>query len=279
LRKLIWAFIVLLTSCIGGADNRSENILARVKNKYFYESELRGIVPAGTSAKDSISIVQNYINNWITQQLILDKAKKNLLDEDMQFDAQLEDYRNSLIIFAYESKLIKQNLDTVVTDKEIESYYNNNINNFQLKDNIVKVYYARVDAEDPELRTIRRFFNSPLPEHRDSVEARFEKHSDLFFLNDETWILFNDVLKFVPIHSYNLEAFLQNNKKIEVTEDPYVYFVSFSDFRVKDGVSPLSFEKENIKLIIINQRKLKLISDMRKEVYQTALGKDDFEIY
>lgn len=279
MRNLIWAAVLLLTSCIGGADNSSENVLARVNNKYFHESELKGIVPSGTSAKDSISLVQNYINNWVTQHLILDKAKKNLLGEDMQFNKQLEDYKNSLTIFAYESKLIKQNLDTIVTDKEIEDYYTQNVNNFQLKNNIVKVYYARIGADDPDLNIIRRFFNSDIPEHRDSVEARFENHSDLFFLNDETWILFNDVLKFVPINSYNLEAFLQNNKKIEVREDPFVFFVSFTDFRVKDGVSPLSFEKENIRLIIINKRKLKLISDMRNEVYQTALVNDDFEIY
>lgn len=279
MKKLIWPAIFLLTSCLGGGDNASDNILAKVNNSYFYESELKGIVTAGTSARDSIAIVQNYINNWVTQQLILDKAQKNLLNEDMKFDKQLEDYRNSLIIFAYESKLIKQNLDTIIDDKEIEAYYTNNQGNFQLKDNIVKVYYARIEEDDPELRKIRNFFLSNIPEHRDSIEQRFEKHADLFFLNDETWILYNDVVKFVPIHSYNIEAFLQNNRKIEITESPYIYFINFSDFRVKDGVSPLSFEKENIRRIIINKRKLKLISDMREEVFETAIEKNDFEIY
>ncbi len=279
MRKLIWPLILLLSSCIGGADNSSDNVLARVNNKYFYESELKGIIPPGTSPTDSISIIQSYVNNWITQQLTLEKASKNLLPEDMQFDKQLEDYENSLIIYAYESKLIKQNLDTVVSDKEIEEYYSNNSGNFQLKNNIVKVFYARVNNEENDIRPMRRFFNSDSPEHRDSLEARFEKQADLFFLNDETWILFNDVLKFVPIHSYNIEAFLQNNKKIEITESPYVYFIRFSDFRVKDGVSPLSFEEENIHRIIINKRKLKLISDMRKEVFEAALDKNEFEIY
>lgn len=279
MRKLIWPVIFLLSSCIGGADNNSDNILARVNNKYFYESELKGIIPPGTSATDSISIVQSYLNSWITQQLTLEKASKNLLSEDMEFDKQLEDYRNSLIIYAYESKLIKQNLDTVVSDKEIEEYYSNNSGNFQLKDNIVKVFYARINADENDIRPIRKFFNSDKPVDRDSLEARFEEQADLFFLNDETWILFNDVLKFVPIQSYNIEAFLKNNTKIEITEKPYVYFISFSDFKVKDGVSPLSFEKENIRSVILNKRKLKLISDMRKEVFETALDKNEFEIY
>ncbi len=75
MRKLIWAVFLLLTPCLGGGDNSSDNVLARVNGKYFYESELKGIVPPGTAARDSVAIVQSYINNWITQQLMLDKAQ------------------------------------------------------------------------------------------------------------------------------------------------------------------------------------------------------------
>ena len=101
----------------------------------------------------------------------------------------------------------------------------------------------------------------------------------LYFLDDETWILFDNLLRFVPIKTYNKEAYLQNHLKIELKEDPYIYFVNFSDFKIKEGISPLSFEKENIRQIIINKRKLNIIRHMREEVFQTALENNDFEIY
>lgn len=268
-----------MSSCFGGADRSSENVLARVDNDYLYESELIDIIPNGTMSKDSILIAQNYINSWVTQKIILNKAQRNLLEEDMLFEKQLEDYRNSLIIFSYETKLINQKLDTVITDSEIESYYNDNIGNFQLKDNIVKVYYARFEKDIPELRKVRRFFNSNIPESRDSVEVYIENLADLFYLNDETWILFEDVLRYVPINTYNKEAYLKNHRRIEITDEEFVYFVNFSDFKIKDGVSPLSFEKENIRQIIINKRKLDIISKMREEVFQSALENNEFEIY
>jgi len=197
----------------------------------------------------------------------------------MLFEKQLEDYRNSLIIYKYETKLISQSLDTVVTDSDIETYYNDNIGNFQLKDNIVKVYYARLNIEIPELKKIRRFFNSSIPEYRDSVEVYIENLADLYYLDDETWILFDDVLKYVPINTYNQEAYLKNHRRIEITDDDYVYFVHFSDFKIKDGISPLSFEKANIRQIIINKRKLDIIGKMRDEVFQSALENNEFEIY
>jgi len=279
LKKYFLPVLIILSSCFGGANKSSENVLARVFDEYLYESELMDIIPPGTNAKDSILISQNYINNWISQKIILNKAQRNLLQADMLFEKQLEDYRNSLIIYKYETKLISQKLDTVATDEDIEKYYNDNIGNFQLKDNIVKVYYARFDNEIPELRKIRSFFYSSTPEYRDSIEVYIESQADLYYLDDETWILFDDVLKYVPINTYNQEAYLQNHRRIEITDDDFVYFVYFSDFKIKDGVSPLSFEKENIRQIIINKRKLEIISKMRNEVFQSALENNDFEIY
>lgn len=279
MKKFIIPVLIVLSSCIGGANQSSENVLARVYDKYLYESELKDIIPQGTKPKDSILIAQNYINNWISEKIILYKAQRNLMEEDMLFEKQLEDYRNTLIIYSYESKLISQKLNEVVSEEEIETYYNENIGNFQLKDNIVKVYYARFNKDLPSLRNIRRFFNSNITEHRDSVEVYIENYADLYYLDDETWILFDDVLKYVPINTYNQEAYLKNHRKIEITEDEFIYFVNFSDFKIKDGESPLSFEKESIRQIIINKRKLDIISKMRKEVFQAALENNDFEIY
>jgi hypothetical protein len=271
--------MLLMASCLGGSPKAGDNVLARVGNDYLTEAELEGIVPPGTGVTDSINIVRNYINNWVSQRVFLEKAIANLREEDMKFEKQLEEYRNSLIIYKYESELVRQNLDTVITDQEIEAYYNENLENFQLKNNIVRVYYARFEKDLSQLRRVRNFFYSEVPAHRDSVDSYIEKYSDLYFLNDETWILFSDVLKFVPINTYNQEAFLQNNVKLEIREDPYVYLVSFSDFRIKDGVSPLSFEKENIRQIILNKRRLTIINKMREEVFNAALERNDFEIY
>jgi len=256
-----------------------ENVLARVYDDYLYESDLKGLVPEGANVKDSIAIVRNFVNHWITEKLELNKAHRNLLDEDMQFEKQLEEYRNSLIIYQYESKLVSQTLDTVVSENELEEYFKKNIGNFQLKNNIVKTYYARFRVDDPNILKIRKFFYSDKPDARDSLEVYIEKYSNLYFLDDETWILFDDLLRFVPIETYNQEAYLQNHRKIELKVDPNVYLVGITDFKIKESVSPLSFEKEKIRQIILNKRKLEIINRMRKEIFQAAQQHSDFEIY
>lgn len=275
MRFIYLIVLFALTSCISGPANRSEPVLARVHDDYLYGSELKNVIPEGTAVKDSIALVQNYINNWIQQKLLLYKAEKNLLDKDKNFDRLLEDYRNSLVIYQFESKLIRQQLDTVVSDVEVESYYNDNVANFQLKDNIVKSYYAKFEADYPKLQKVKNFFRANTSNARDSVEAYIEKDSKLFFLDDESWILFDDLLRFVPIETYNQEAYLSNHRKIELKVESDIYFVCFTDFRIKEGVSPLSFEKQNIRQIIVNKRKLNIKKRLREDVLQTG----DYEIY
>ncbi len=279
MKKFILPGLIFLTSCMGGYNKDKGEVLARVYNDYLYKSDIGNIVAAGTSSKDSISIVKNYINTWVTETLILHKAEKNLRKEDLQFEKQLNEYRNSLIVYKYETQLIKQLLDTVVSNAEIEKFYYDNIGNFLLKNNIVKIYYARFDSGLPELPKIRKFFFSDLPEQRDSLEKYAGKFADLYYKDDETWILFDDVLRYIPITTYNQESYLQNHRKIEINDNQLVYFVNFTDIKIKDGESPLSFEKENIRHVIINKRKLKIISQMREDVFKSAVKESNFEIY
>ena len=101
-------------------------------DKYLNASDIEKIVPATVKGKDSVELVKNYIDNWVRQNLVLHKAEQNLNAEALNasIEKQLEDYKTSLITFAYEKELIRQKLDTGVSEIEIEDYYNKNPQNF-----------------------------------------------------------------------------------------------------------------------------------------------------
>ena len=90
--------------------------MARVFDKYLYKADVAGVIPNGSSKQDSITLAKNYIQNWIKQQVILHKAETNLDEEKKDVEKKLEEYRNSLITYIYEKELIRQKLDTVVSD-------------------------------------------------------------------------------------------------------------------------------------------------------------------
>ena len=132
-------FLMLLGGCDYFQKNSKEVVVAECYGKYLYESDLVGIVPENTPIMDSIQRVSNFIDSWIKRQVLVHQAEINLNKEELDLKKQLEEYRNSLVIYAYESQLINQKLDTVISEDEIADYYEQNKEDFQLRSTMVRV--------------------------------------------------------------------------------------------------------------------------------------------
>ncbi len=100
--------------------------------KQLLTSDVAGVIPAGSSKEDSIRMLDDYIRKWIRQELMIQKAEENLSPDQKNLSRELLEYRNSLIIYKYKNELMRQRMDTTVTSEQIEEYYLNNIENFNL---------------------------------------------------------------------------------------------------------------------------------------------------
>jgi hypothetical protein len=267
----------MLEAC-GPSDpgGKGEDPLARVGDRYLYPSELKDL---SYDQADSAQIISKYIDNWIRETLLLQKAEKNLPEDKMKFDKMVEDYHMSLITYEYESQLVKQKLDTVVSDEEIQNYYEENKSNFELKDNIIKVVYVKVRKDAPKAEKVKEWYRSNEVKDKDALAGYCHQYADNFYLDENTWLLFDDLLKEIPMKLYDKEAFLQNNRSIETQDSTHLYFVNIKGFMTKKSESPLSFEKGNIRNIILNKRKVELIKKMREDVYTEAVQSKSFEKY
>ena len=279
MRFLVFIFIITIFSCSLIEKDDEEQIVARIEDKQLFLSDLDNLVPEGIAKEDSLLIVTNFIQNWIKENLILQKAELNLKENQKDFQKQLEDYRKSLIIYSYEKEYIRQNLDTNVSKKEIASFYENNKQNFKLKDDIVKVRYLKVAKNAPQIKRIRKVYKSTKEADVEKLAEYAHQYAEKFYLDDHQWILFDELLNQVPLVVSQKKRFLKNVKHIEVDDSLSYYFVYIADYQLKNDVAPLSFEKLNIKNIIINKRKLKLMNDRKNELYQEAILNKDIEIY
>ena len=259
-------------------EEKTKDAVARAFDKYLFPENLAGIVPPNSSRKDSLTVIKNYIDNWIHQQVVLHKAESNLDENKKNVDEKLEEYRNSLIRYAYEKALVEQRLDTNVSEKEIEEFYNANPGNFELKSNILKVIYLKLNKKSPKLNKVRDWYTSTNKKEKEQLKDYCRQYALNYFLDDETWLLFDDLLKEIPLKTYDQEQFLHNNRNIEIEDSTTFYFVSIRGFKVKNSLSPLSFERNNIRNMIINQRKLKLIEEMEHQAYEDARKNGEFEI-
>ena len=236
------------------------------------------MVSKGTSKEDSIQKVKFYVDNWIRETLILQKAEKNLGEDEKKIKKQMEDYRRSLITYAYEKELVNQKLDTLVSNADIETYYNEHQKDFELKDNIIKVTFVKVKKNAPKQDKVKLWYKSENEKDIAQLKSYCVQFAENYFIDNNSWLLFDDLLKEIPIKMYDKELFLQNNRFVETADSLSLYFVNIKGFKIKNSISPLSFEKENIRSIILNKRKVELINKMKEDVYNEALKNKEFEI-
>ena len=96
-----------------------------------------------------------------------------------------------------------------------------------------------------------------------------------FFMNDTIWLSRDDVLREVPVSQDKL----RRKGFIEAKDSFYVYFVAVKGFSMRGSTSPLSYERDNIREIILNKRKIQLVEAMEQDLYKEAVKNNDFEIY
>jgi hypothetical protein len=279
---VILAFLIaFLSSCslLPQKAKNKEKAIARVNDKFLYQDDLVNVVPAGTAANDSVEMTAAYINNWVRQELLLKQAEDNLDETNRDFSDQIEQYRNSLIIYAYESELVKQKLDTVVPQAEIEEYYKKNQSNFYLRENIVLASYVIISKNSPFAAKAKSLLVSNRDADKEKLQTLCQENNLNFLINDGTWISFADLARKIPLTVDDPEEFLRKNKYFEVKDSTTMYYVAISDYKSKESISPLNFETDNIRTILLNKRKAALLQRMEDDLISNAVKHKKYEIF
>ncbi|MFK5856303.1 MAG: hypothetical protein QM503_09250 [Bacteroidota bacterium] len=277
---LPYLLLLLLSSgCIKTLKDNDSKILAKVHDNYLYISDIEDIIPTNVSPRDSIAFIRSYVRDWVKTNVMIYQAQQNLPDSQLNFYKQLEDYRNSLIIYRYETKLIDQNLDTVVTDADIEEYYKSHLSDFELKENITRAVYVIIENDSASEILFDNLFSLPDSLLFDSLQQYALPYALSSYLDTTKWISFISIQQVIPIETYNRELFLKNNRSIKIETNRYTYFLKFIDYKIKDDISPLNFKRNDIYNIIISRRKIKLAKEVRNNIYERALLNNEFEIF
>ena len=272
---------VFFVGCIGeyGPNTPEDTELARVGTYSLTLADALESIQL-TPERDSAAQVKLYINNWVKNHVVLQKAEVELYPDEKKFSKHLEEYRNSLIRFAYEQKYISNNLDTNVTAKQIAEFYAENEKNFELKENIVRVRYVLLDKNKTNLKAKAKSLLVSKSQNSKMEFARFVQKNKLqAYWDDSTWVFFDELRSLTNIDTYNPEDFLRNNAYCEAIDSAKISLIAFVDYKIKDSSSPLEFEKEKISRMILNQRKRKLIEEMEMKIYDEALKEGDVKFY
>ena len=278
-----WLFLALLTlvltGCVDYMRQSERMVVAECYGVKLYADELQDILPPDLSKMDSLTQANAYIDSWIHRQILIHQAEINLPAEQLDFSKQLQDYRNSLVIYAYETQMIEQYLDTIVSDEEIEAYYEEHKESFQLRSTMVRVAYVILDENCKQMKEFKKLMSDRDTLDLTQLDDLAEQDAVASYLDVDNWVRLDDFLAKVPIEIYNSESFLKKNRFVTFEKDDFTYMVRFEDYLLEKSVSPIEIEKEGIKDILLLKRKKELLSQMSVGLYEKAKKEKVFEIY
>lgn len=274
--------LVILAAALDCKNFEARNVekpIARVGEVYLYPSQISELFPSKIKQNDSLLILNNQVDKWVRKQLLLQKAELNLTEEQKDVSGQIDEYRTSLLIFKYEQSLILQKLDTIITQEEIEAYYNENQSNFILDRNLVKALFIKLPRNAPNVEQFRRLYTSEKEEDVQQLESYCYQYATKFDFFDDDWVNFTRIQAELPQRVWSPEKSLKWYKRIEQKDSTYNYFVYISDKRVEGDTAPIEYVSDNIKSVILNKRKVKFLTDMENDIFNDAMSKGEFTIY
>ncbi len=282
MNKLIFILISLLV--LSGCKNHSEQpkrvALAKVGDVTLYFDEVQDIWQPGINPQDSIALLQNYINKWAKKELLVLKAKENLSqDIKDEIEKQVNDARSNLVIYQYQRQMMLEKMDTAITDIEVESYYATNEKNFHLNSNIVKAVFIKVPLETPGIDKIRLWARSGEQKDIQQLETYCYQFAEKYDDFNEEWVTMDKLSVELPLDISNQDEFLKWNKWYETKDSVSAYMISIRDFKPRYTLAPFEYVKEDIKSIILNNRRFEFLQALETGIYNEALKESTFKIY
>ena len=270
---------LLFFSCDNYFKNTSKVDLARVNDDYLSQSDVKDVLDTSSNSNDSTIIINNYINNWATNKLLINRALINLPEENQNNIQQLVDnYKNEILINSYIDALIEKNMNLEVSKFELDSLYVRYKETFKLNEELFKIRFIYLSKVNPDINLfkskLKRFNNDDL-KYLDSLSFQFNRYS----FNDSVWRNKNEIFYQLPDLKKVNNYMLKKSNFIEIKDSLGLYLINIKDVLKSNQYAPLDYVSETLKRMIINSRKLKFIDQLRKDITTDAIKNKRFEIY
>ena len=263
---LLAAAVAGMTSCSDLPDYLvSDNTVAKVGRKELKTNEIIEAMPANVSGDDSASFVRLYVERWLVRQLKVEEADELFSGSEADIDRMVEEYRHSLLM-----------------RKVDQYYYNTHKADFILDRTLVKGRVLRFDAAYRQSKTLMAQMREAATSQSAAKTLSEICEKNGFELVDKRseWVGFSDFLTYLPAaQSQDNEHLLDKTGIQQIDAGDKRYYFDFTSVCRKGNVAPLEVVSENIRRILITQRRSEIIKAHEEQIVSEAISSGHARIY
>lgn len=271
LGKHVCLFLMLI-ALLFSSCRQKDPIVAEVYNATLYQSQVAAQIPDGYPKADSLALAQLLINEWIKEQVILHEAEKELSVKEKNFEKELTDYKNSLLINAFYNHIAQDSSIFEITDDELQAFLRKYESRYTVNREIIKINYVKTSKNSKIINPVKELlFNDERRQSEKNLIEDLCADSIEYFLEDNTWLYLDDIQNEFPIEIKNKESILSQNRFIETEDNDYHYMIVFLDYKSQRSINETEDEISAARMMLTQQKKQAFINQKIEELYSKAL--------
>lgn len=259
-----------------------EDTIARVGRDELTIHDVAEAMPSNLQGDDSLTFVKQYVDKWIVRQLKVEEADRLFSGSEKDIERMVEDYRESLLNSRVDQYYVDQQSGGEFTEEDIAEYYNTHKSDFTLDRTLVK---GRIVAFSDTYRQAKRLKEQMQKAATSATDDKTfadtcEKNGFQLIDNRSGWINFSDFLANLPTtRTQDYEPLLDKMGIQEMEANGMRYYFDFTSVCRKGNVAPLEVVSDNIRRILVTQRRSAIIKSHEEAIVDQAEQQGHARIY
>lgn len=252
-------------------DTKSQKVIAVVYDYELTRLELTNKLPKTLDKNDSAATAKKITDRWIMNHVMMHMAESEISkDRKKAIQNKVSEYREKLMINAFEQQQIDQRMDTNISEAEMRTFYKQHKDRFTLKDLLVKVMYLKVPVDAPKIERVKKWYQ--LRDKEDSIRLdNYAKHYALnYYYDQDSWLYLENLKEEVPLENFSRHQIGRLPYKTFISDSSAYYFVHIFDVINEDAAAPMEMQSGAIRQAILTSRIYQLRKKLKKEFVDKA---------
>ncbi len=267
-------FILNLVVSLGCQQSSIDNadVLAQAYGATLSMNDLDKQLTGLSTYSDSSFVINQAVDQWLMDRILHQEAKKKLT-QTKNIDALVEDYRNSLLIHEYEKLIISENLNTEISQAEIDTFYNKFKKDFVLKEDIVRSLHIKIpkNLDNDSLKTLWKTEDLP------GLKTYLSKHQTILHLDPDFWINKRHLSNIFP-ESLIKKINFDRTETYSQEDGNFKFYVKILDRKKAGEDAPVNQVKHIIQQRILHNRSERVLKKKRKELFNKSIENKNISI-
>ncbi|HLV41330.1 MAG TPA: hypothetical protein VKY37_03540 [Brumimicrobium sp.] len=269
-KVVLWSSLFLfLFSC---SDSRNQKV-CQVGEYILYESELELRKSIFFSNLNEEEAHKKAIEQWVEQQSIKLELSSTSPEVKAAHELRIEEELMQLNLFELENFYITTHLDSLISEQEIQNYYNNNRENYKTETYIVRALYIKIPDTIASVLNADKYYLLKNDKDLEEIKKYANLYATGFYYEKERWIYFDDLVREIPISTSTKEELIKSRGEAIFKDNEETHYINVLDFRTKSISSPMEVERAGIRRHILKRRVNKLRSTAKETILENVKEK------